>query len=184
MTCIEDEIPFEIPEKWIWVRLKTLCNIYTGNSINETEKQNKYHNLVEGYPYIATKDIGYDNTIDYKNGIRIPFENEKFRVAPPNAPLLCIEGGSAGRKIAITNQHVCFGNKLCCFLPYVAIEAFVYFYLQTPDFISVFNSSKNGIIGGVSVNTLKEILCPLPPFEEQKKIAPQIKTLLFKAING
>ena len=34
----EDEIPFNIPESWCWCRLSELCNLYTGDSINETEK--------------------------------------------------------------------------------------------------------------------------------------------------
>ena len=35
----EDEIPFDVPENWCWCRLSELCNLYTGDSINETEKK-------------------------------------------------------------------------------------------------------------------------------------------------
>ena len=109
----EDEIPFDIPENWCWCRLSELCNLYTGDSINETEKKLKYTNVKEGWFYIGTKDVNFDQTINYDNGIKIPFEKDNFRIAPKNTVLLCIEGGSAGRKIAFTNQDVCFGNKLC-----------------------------------------------------------------------
>lgn len=34
----QDETPYELPQGWQWVRLGDICNIYTGNSINETEK--------------------------------------------------------------------------------------------------------------------------------------------------
>ena len=36
---ITDEIPFEIPNNWVWTRLSNVANIYTGNSISETEKR-------------------------------------------------------------------------------------------------------------------------------------------------
>ena len=111
-VCIADEVPFDIPDSWEWVRLSTANDMYTGNSINENEKKQKYTGLSDGYFYIGTKDVGFDHTINYDTGVRIPYDNEKFRIAPQNSILLCVEGGSAGRKISFTNQDVCFGNKL------------------------------------------------------------------------
>lgn len=40
--CIDDEIPFEVPNTWEWVRINTICEVYTGNSINKTEKETKF----------------------------------------------------------------------------------------------------------------------------------------------
>lgn len=54
------------------------------------------------------------------------YEND-FRIAPNKSVLMCIEGGSAGRKIAILNQDVCFGNKLCCFTPFIPIEKYLFY---------------------------------------------------------
>ena len=39
---IDDEIPFDIPESWVWVRVGTIANIFTGDSINKDEKAKKY----------------------------------------------------------------------------------------------------------------------------------------------
>ncbi|WP_141080880.1 restriction endonuclease subunit S [Campylobacter lanienae] len=175
----EDEIPFEIPESWCWCRLSNLCNLYTGNSINETEKKLKYTNIKDGWVYIGTKDVGFDQTINYDNGIKIPFEKDTFRIAPKNTVLMCIEGGSAGRKIAFTNQDVCFGNKLCCFNPYkYEVEKFLFYFLQSTVFIDAFKDNINGIIGGVSINKIKEMLFPLPPLAEQEKIVEIIEQML------
>ena len=91
---------------------------------------------------------------------------------------MCIEGGSAGRKIAILNQDVCFGNKLCCFSPFIEIGKYIYYYLQSPSFIDMFNDKKTGIIGGVSIAKVKEILIPLPPVEETKRIVSKIYELV------
>ena len=175
----EDEIPFEIPENWCWCRLGEICNLYTGNSINEMEKKLKYTNLKEGRNYISTKDISFDNTINYNNGVKIPFDNENFRLAPEQAILMCIEGGSAGRKIAFTNQIVCFGNKLCCFDSYIKTNnSFIFYFLQSNLFTDLFKDNMNGIIGGVSINTLKTMPIPLPPLAEQKRIVEAIEKML------
>ena len=180
---ITDELPFEIPTSWQWCRLSNIANLFTGNSINESEKKSRYTD-VTGTEYIATKDVGFDNSIDYKNGISIPEEYiENFRIAPANSVLMCIEGGSAGRKIGILSQSVCFGNKLCCFSPYVDISEYIFYYLQSPLFFEIFSSNKNGIIGGVSVNNLKQLFIPLPPYEEIKRIIKKIKQIL-KGIEG
>ena len=109
--CVDEEIPFDIPNTWIWTRLSCISNIYTGNSISEAEKNSKY-TRAHGRYYIGTKDVGFDNKIKYDNGISIPKQYENnFRIAPAYSVLMCIEGGSAGKKIAINNQDVCFGNK-------------------------------------------------------------------------
>ena len=177
IKCIDDEIPFEIPYNWQWTRLSYISSIYTGNSISEAEKRAKFMG-VQGRYYIGTKDVGFDNKIVYDNGISIPLQYEQdFRIAPANSILMCIEGGSAGKKIAVLNQDVCFGNKLCCFSPFMEIEKFIYNYLQSPSFIDLFNQNKTGIIGGVSIAKVKDIVIPLPPLREQQRIVAQIDDL-------
>lgn len=155
--------------------MSTIANIYTGNSINETEKQRKYVGLSDGYNYIATKDVSFEHAINYENGVKIPYSESNFRIAYKNTPLLCIEGGSAGRKIAILEQDVCFGNKLCAFQSLGVNPKYLYYYLQNPLFIQVFKSKTTGIIGGVSVNTLKTLIFALPPLAEQERIVKEIE---------
>ena len=175
--CIDEEVPFDIPSTWIWTRLSCIANVYTGNSISEAEKKSKFTN-VKGRYYIGTKDVDLKNRITYNNGVAIPKQYESaFRIAPKSSVLMCIEGGSAGKKIAVLNQDVCFGNKLCCFAAYTEISKYVYYYLQSPIFLDVFNQYKTGIIGGVSIAKVKEILLPLPPLQEQQHIVAQIEKL-------
>ena len=175
---ISDEIPFEIPDSWEWCRLSFANDIYTGNSINESEKKAKYTGLSEGRYYIGTKDVEFNHTIVYDNGVKIPFDAVKFRIAPCSSILMCIEGGSAGRKIAFTDYEVCFGNKLCCFVSWGLDYMFLYYYLQSPIFQSAFKENTTGIIGGVSVNTLKSMLLPVPPIDEQKRIVERLTQLV------
>ena len=96
---------------------------------------------------------------------------------------MCIEGGSAGKKIALTSQKICFGNKLCCLNPYAdTLARFIYFYLQSPSFFVCFFGNITGIIGGVSVNNLKKLLIPLPPINEQVRMVERLERL-FKHLH-
>lgn len=171
----EEASIFDLPDNWILCRLSTVADIFTGNSINETEKQKKYMGLDSGYNYIGTKDVGFDHSINYTNGVKIPYNQGNFRIAHINTPLLCIEGGSAGRKIGVLTEDVCFGNKLCAFEPIGINPKYLYYYLQNPIFTQIFKEKTTGIIGGVSVNTLKNLLFAMPPLAEQERIVAEIE---------
>ena len=174
----EDEIPFEVPDSWEWVRLESCSDMYTGNSIAKTVKLNKYTKIKDGYNYIATKDVGFDHVIDYSNGVKIPYDEKDFRYAEKDSTLLCIEGGSAGRKIGYLKEKVCFGNKLCSFHPISMNTLYLYYYLQSKFFIAIFKDNINGIIGGVSISKLKEVICPIPPLAEQHRIVQKVESLM------
>ena len=175
-VCIDDETSeFDLPDTWSLCRFSSIAEIFTGNSINEAEKQKKYTGLTNGYNYIGTKDVGFDHTVNYNNGVKIPFEQNNFRIAHKFTPLLCIEGGSAGRKIGILQEDVCFGNKLCAFESFGVAPKYIYYFLQSSSFTKVFKEKTTGIIGGVSVNTLKHLLFAVPPLSEQARIVAEIE---------
>ena len=73
MEC--EETPFDILDDWFGAIWGTDCEIYTGNSISESVKKAKYAGLKEGYDYIATKDVSFEHTIEYDNGVRIPTDD-------------------------------------------------------------------------------------------------------------
>ena len=174
-----EEQPYKLPDSWVWVRLGEICNLFTGNSIPESEKSTKYMNLSDGYKYIATKDIAYNGEINYENGVVIPYNEKKFRIAKTDSTLLCIEGGSAGRKAGVVDRDVCFVNKLCCFENNSNLESkIIYYYIKSENFLSLFRENMNGLIGGVSLNNLKKTVFPLPPLEEQQEIVRILNEVL------
>ncbi|MBS4268763.1 restriction endonuclease subunit S, partial [Campylobacter vulpis] len=151
---------------------------FTGDSINATEKEKNFTHQTSGLNYIATKDLANDTSITYENGIKIPDEFlPSFKIAKANSTLLCIEGGSAGRKVGFLKENVCFGNKLCCFENIFAFSKFVFYFLQSGEFSKEFNANINGIIGGVKKESIRHFLIPLPPLCEQERIVQTLDTL-------
>ena len=161
----------EIPEDWEITKIKRKAQIYTGNSIKDSEKEN-YLNYENSRPYIPTKAINVnDSTIDYDNGLYIPIDDVNFKIAKKESTLLCIEGGSAGKKIAYLNQDVCFVNKLCCFESINFNSRYLYYYIKSPAFSNEFYLHISGLIGGVSLGEIKEFSITIPSISEQQKIA-------------
>lgn len=173
------EQPYKVRSNWVWTNIGAISNVFTGNSINAKKKAENYTGLKEGLNYIATKDIGFDNSIDYENGIKIS-DYGSFKIAPSGTSLLCIEGGSAGRKIGFTAEDVCFGNKLCAFATTVVNSKIIFYYIQSENFSQSFFKEHHGLIGGVSVSLLKSISIPLPPLAEQQRIVDRIESLFSK----
>ena len=173
--------PYSLPHGWQWVRLGAIGNIFNGNSINASEKESKYAG-VEGLPYIATKDVGYGfDQLDYDNGICIPPDEEKFRIAHQGAVLICAEGGSAGKKCGLTDRDICFGNKLFANELFGQIPSrFILYVYLSPVFRASFTAAMTGIIGGVSIAKFVEIPIPLPPLDEQHRIVAQIDRLMAR----
>jgi len=175
-----DKAPHSIPAYWEWDKIGYIFNIYNGDSINRKLKERKYMKVKEGYNYIGTKDVGYHGEINYKTDVKIPFdEKDDFSIAPPNRPLICCEGGSAGKKIGFTDENISFGNKL------FAVESFgnfnykfLFYYYQSNTFYEQFKSKLKGVIGGVSMGRFREIYLPIPPLEEQKIIVDKIEKLM------
>lgn len=150
------------------VKIKYVADLYTGNSIPDNEKENFKDKM---YPYVSTKDIGYSTGIvNYQNGMSVD-DKDGFKLAYPCDTLLCIEGGSAGKKIAFVEEKTAFVNKLCCLHPDKIESRFLYYSLQSPLFLDYFFLNMTGLIGGVNLNTLKNLFITKPPMDVQVEIA-------------
>jgi len=162
----------EIPEHWEVMKIKFYCDIYSGDSLNESKKKAFESQNPNYLPYVSSRDIDLNfSTISYDSGLRIP-KGKGFKIAEKNSALLCIEGGSAGRKIGYTNQEVTFVNKLACFKSNNNVKSkFIFYFLRGLVFQTQFFSALTGLIGGVSISNIRNFDLVIPPLSEQQKIA-------------
>jgi type I restriction enzyme S subunit len=180
----ENEVPFELPKGWVWAFISEIGLCFTGDSINESVKNLKYKVSKNGLNYIGTKDVGFEcSGVNYNTGVVIPFDEAgtKFKIANKGSIFICIEGGSSGKKMALIDQDVCFGNKLLATQIFKSVSyEYVYLVYQTFLFESEFRNKSKGLRGGVSVNLFKTIKIPLPPLLEQLAIVSKLQTLMQK----
>jgi type I restriction enzyme, S subunit len=175
---VEDP-PFHLPNGWAWTRLGITGRIFNGTSVGESEKA-KLSKVVDGLPFIATKDVGYGRTdLAYDNGLKVPFDEPGFKIAHTGAVLICSEGGSAGKKIGFADRPICFGNKLYANEPWPGIDSrYVLALYQAPSFYAALTERMTGIIGGISLSEFLLLAVPIPPELEQHRIVAKVDEMM------
>lgn len=160
----------EVPEGWSFISLKRIGELKTGNSIRDDEK-NKFSNNNGARIFVTTSDINSEKMeIIHKSNIYIPFENKSFKLCIPGSTLVCIEGGSGGKKVAITNEEVNFGNKLCSIKSHTQHDKYIYYIICSRIFKKYYQMFINGDRNGVSLANIKNFIMPVPSLIEQKQI--------------
>ena len=175
---ITDEIPFEIPNNWIWTRIGYLFAHNNGKQLN---KSNSVGTLME---YITTSNLYWDG-FRLENLKRMPFEeNEIERCQAIKGDLLVCEGGDVGRSCIWTNNssimlqnHI---HKLRAYLPLCTKYFFYIFYMYN---LFGLISGKGIGIQGFSSKALHNTIVPLPPLKEQERIVKKIE-VVFNKIKG
>ena len=170
--CIDDEIPFDIPYDWEWVRLGSIFQHNTGKALNTTNV------IGEKRKYITTSNL-YWNTFKLDNIKEMYFkESEIDKCTIKKGDLLVCEGGDIGRA-AIWNfsYDICIQNHIHRLRPYS--ELIIEFYYLI--FYLYKHTSKIGGKGigiqGLSSNSLHNLLIPLPPYNIQKNIVIEYKRI-------
>jgi hypothetical protein len=176
VKCIEDEIPFEVPEGWSWARLNQIFNFIDYRGSTPTK-------ISSGVPLITAKNVksGYiDYTVDdyisedeyadrQQRGISC-YGDILFTTEAPlgNAAIADLDKFSAGQRL-ITFQH--YGNQK------LNNTNFLYFLLS--DFFqNQLNANKTGsTVAGIKAAILKGLFLPVPPIEEQQRIAASCKNM-------
>ena len=168
------------------VKLGEIATIYNGTSINQSVKKQKYMNDVPGWNYIATKDVGVDGKITYQNGVIIPYSEKGFRIAPAGSVFVCSEGGSAGKKTAVLQKDVCFGNKLFAIVNDKGLynEKYLFYYTRFERFREQFKLLATSLMGGISVKNLSAIKVPLCSLQDQHRIVSRIEELFSQLDSG
>ncbi|MBY0203057.1 restriction endonuclease subunit S [Paenibacillus cucumis (ex Kampfer et al. 2016)] len=170
---MKEEIPFDIPENWKWVRLRELGITQTGNTPSKTKKEY----FGDFIPFISPGDI-FNGVINYQNqglsekGEKVGRVSEKYSILQ-----VCI-GGSIG-KCAINLVDVSYNQQINSITPLICNHLYVYFLLNSKFFLLSMLSKATGTATPIINKTSWEkLLFPLPPLEEQKRIVAKIEELI------
>ena len=182
----EDEIPFDIPPNWKWVRLGDIsAKISSGNTPAGGNKSNVY--VEKGYSFFREQNI-YNDGIHEEGLVYITEELLKTRensTVMPMDILLNITGGSIGRCALVPddftkgsiNQHILIIRM---------IDPRLRFYIHTcicsPFIQKYIKGNTVGDKDGFSAGRCKNMLIPLPPLEEQRRIVSVINEVLTYAV--
>lgn len=171
----EDEIPFEIPSSWIWVRLSEVINVRDG-----THDSPKYRET--GIPLVTSKNIS-GGRLDFSNVKYISREdankiNERSNV--DSGDILFAMIGSIGNPVIVKKDREFCVKNVALFKNYdkskMCIE-YVYWFLYREQYVMKKNAS-GGVQSFISLKVFRNYLFPLPPLEEQKRIVAKIEELL------
>ncbi|OFD57537.1 hypothetical protein BWGOE4_31260 [Bacillus mycoides] len=173
-----EEQPYEVPKNWIWGNLNSMSSLIVDGSHNPPPKKN------EGYPMLSGRNV--------LNG-KINFETDRYvsegdyqkeyRRTPiePNDVLLTIVG-TIGRTTIVPKEYSPFVLQRSVALIKPKINSnYLAYYFSSPYFqFYLQNNAKGTAQKGVYLKTLKSSVVPLPPFNEQKRIAEKLERLLNK----
>ncbi len=168
-TCIDDEIPFSIPNNWQWSRLKDISTIKMGQSpegksITTNNTGIEFH---QGKKCFSTKYLEQSNekTTSAKT------------FAEPNSIVMSVRAPVGN--VNITQRKICIGRGLCSILPKINLD-YTFYYLQTQ--IEALKSKSTGsTFKAINGDVVKSILIPIPPMEEQERIVRRVEELLALA---
>ena len=180
--CIDDEIPFEIPNSWAWRRLGSIATVQSSKRVFEKDY------VAEGIPFFRSKEIG-----DLYRGEEIHLQlfitkehydrlKREYGVPKPGDILITSVG-------TIGNSWICDGREFyykdgnitqICANPYLSSQ-YIQLFINSPLFIEQAQSTVSGTAyNALTIIKLKNMLIPVPPLSEQHRIVEQQKKLFDK----
>ena len=175
VKCIDEEIPFDVPNGWEWTRI--------GNIFNHTSgKQQSSSNKGGGTPqkFITTSNLYWGHFV-LDNVKVMNFTDEEIKTcSATKGDLLVCEGGAGYGRSAIWNEDydICLQNHVHRLRPCVSgiceyVYYFIYLLKESNNLASVGTA-----MPGLSANRLKGLLLPFPSLTEQKRIVLKLEGLL------
>ena len=170
----EDEIPFDIPENWKWVRLGDLANINGGFAFKSTNYTS------EGVRVIRISDFNEKGFVNDKI-VRYPYDDSLSQyVLDLKNILLCMTGGTVGKSLFITelDEKMVVNQRVATIKVNSVMPEYIYQVILAPITQKVIQDSKNSTNDNISMDAIKGFLIPLPSINEQKRIVAKIEELL------
>ena len=170
----EDEIPFETPESWKWVRLGSVGSWSAGATPPRTNVD--YYN--GNIPWLKTGDLndGYISTVP-ESISELALEKTSVRLNPAGSVLMAMYGATIG-KLGILNVPMTTNQACCACIPYGEMyNKYLFYYLlgMRKSFIKM---GEGGAQPNISKEKIVNAPFPLPPLAEQKRIVARLEELL------
>ena len=179
--CIDDELPFEIPESWGWCRLKSLTENITSGSRDWA----KYYSTT-GAAFLRMGNLSknsFDLRLEHIQRVSIPSKAEGTRTSLQSGDLLFSITGDVGMlglipdgfEKAYINQH----TAMIRFLPEMR-NKYIPYLLLTDYAQKFYNANQHGIKNSFRLDSIGELLVSIPPEKELFRILQRISLVLSK----
>ena len=173
VKCIEDEIPFEIPESWGWVRLGDV-GIWGAGATPSRAYPEFYDGTI---PWLKTGDLTdtYITSVP-ENISQLALEKTSVRINPVGSVLIAMYGATIG-KLGILTFPATTNQACCACAPLDGIEELYLFYFLMSQRAIFIKRGEGGAQPNISKEKIVSTLMPLPPLSEQKRILNRLNEL-------
>lgn len=166
--CIDDELPFEIPDSWTWTRLGAVISLLSGTDFSP----DKYNENAKGIPYITGASNIKGTEILVNRWTEVPRQ-----IAHKGDVLLVCKGSGYGKTVICNVEQAHIARQImsiqkCSLLDMQYIKVFL------DSNFDLLKSQGQGVIPGIDRASVLRLLLPLPSLNEQKRIVGCIKETL------
>ena len=180
-VCIDDEIPFEIPENWTWTRLKYICSLI--GDIDHNMPKSVSSDV--GVLFLSAKDLLDDGTINYTQNAkyisRADFERLSRKALPQKHDIIYSRIGAALGKARLVeiDREFLVSYSCCVVRPLLVYAPYIRYYLESPQILLHSIKARQSIgVPDLGMGEIKKYLVALPPYNEQVRIVEQLEVLL------
>ena len=169
----DEEIPFEIPDNWVWCRLGEIADTNIGLTYSPSDTVES-----DGIPVLRSNNI-QNGRIDYTELVYVSKKVSEKCLVKKGDLLICARNGSralVGKCALIEKDGMAFG----AFMAIVRSEfnPYIMYFINSPVYRSRLDGVNTTTINQITQDNLKETLIPLPPLAEQLRIVQQIEKML------
>ena len=176
--CIDDEIPFEIPDSWVWVKLGAISRQITDGEHKTPRRINNY----QGYYLLSARNIrdGIMTLEDVDYVCKEEYELISSRCNPHKGDVLISCSGSVGR-ICVVEDNGCYVmvRSAAMVSPLLSDSHYLMYALQSYSVQQqIHNKIKKAVQANLFQGAIRELYVPLPPLAEQGRIVAEIEKIL------
>ena len=172
VKCIDDEIPFELPNGWEWCRLGDVGDWGAGATPLRSNPK-----FFGGHiPWLKTGELNYDVIFETEECItKKALQECSLRLCSQGDVLIAMYGATIG-KLGIAGIELTTNQACCACTPILFYNMFLFYYLMASKQVFV-EQGEGGAQPNISRIKLVSHLFPMPPLAEQHRIVDKIKLL-------